>query len=75
MQDKSSPAAETVSPEPQKIRISSAVVLSPAIMSALEDLVTQIAIGPEEVLTRVTSVENIADSQAVDADFYLKAQK
>jgi preprotein translocase subunit SecE len=47
--------------EPQRISISSSVTLTPDIIAALETLVTQIAIGPDEVLQNVRS---IADTQA-----------
>lgn len=69
------PAQETIVSEPQQIRISSAVALTPVVMSALEDLVKQIAIWPEEVLTRVTTVDNVAAAQSIDSDFYLDAQQ
>lgn len=46
--------------EPQRISISSSVVLTPEIIAALETLITQITIGPDEVLQNVRS---IADAQ------------
>lgn len=60
--------------EPQRISIASSVVLTPEIIAALETLVTQIAIGPDEVLQNVRSIgdaqaETVFASDAQSGDF------
>lgn len=71
--DTSVPTPDATVSEPQQIRISSSVVLTPVVMSALEDLVKQIAIWPEEVLTRVTALDNVPAAQSWDSRFYANA--
>lgn len=60
--------------EPQRISISSSVTLTPDIIAALETLVTQIAIGPDEVLQNVRSIsdaqtETVFSPDAQTGDF------
>jgi hypothetical protein len=57
--------------EPQKISISSSVILTPEVMSTLESLVTQIAIAPEEVLLDVRKIEDVALAQSESPDFFV----
>lgn len=68
------PADNSVVSEPQKISISSSVTLTPEVMSALEDLVTQIAIAPEEVLLDVRKIEDVAVAQSESPDFFRDVQ-
>jgi hypothetical protein len=72
MMDDSSPAP--VVSEPQKISISSSVALTPEVMSALESLVTQTAIAPEEVLLSVRKIEDVTAAQTESPDFFLNVQ-
>jgi len=72
MVDDSSPAP--VVSEPQKISISSSVALTPEVMSALESLVTQTAIAPEEVLLSVRKIEDVTAAQTESPDFFLNVQ-
>lgn len=54
--------------EPQRISIASSVVLTPDIIAALETLVTQIAIGPDEVLQNVRAISDEQPDPAFAAD-------
>lgn len=54
--------------EPQRISISSAVILTPEIITALENLVTKIAIGPDEVLQKVRSINDAQTETAFPLD-------
>lgn len=69
-----SPALDAGITEPQEIRISSSVVLTPEIMSALTDLAQQISIWPEEVLTDVRKIEDVAVAQAEDPNFFMNTR-
>lgn len=69
-----SPSTTSIVSEPQKISISSSVTLTPEVMSALEDLVTQIAIAPEEVLLDVRKIEDVAVAQSESPDFFRDVQ-
>ncbi len=72
MIDESVPAP--VVSEPQKISISSSVILTPEVMSVLESLVTQTAIAPDEVLLSVRKIEDVAAAQTESPDFFLNVQ-
>lgn len=79
MEPPAPPLPPTVS-EPQRISIASSVVLTPEIIAALETLVTQIAIGPDEVLQNVRSISDAQtetvfspDAQAGDFVFEFKS--
>lgn len=68
------PTLDPVVSEPQKINISSSVALTPEVMSALESLVSQTAIAPEEVLLDVRKIEDVALAQSESPDFFLNVQ-
>ena len=68
------PAPAPVVSEPQKINISSSVALTPEVMSALESLVSQTAIAPEEVLLDVRKIEDVALAQSESPDFFRDVQ-
>lgn len=68
------PTPDPVVSEPQKINISSSVILTPEVMSALESLVSQIAIAPEEVLLDVRKIEDVALAQSESPDFFRNVQ-
>lgn len=79
MEPPAPPAAPDVT-EPQRISISSSVTLTPEIVAALEHLVTQIAIGPDEVLQNVRSITDgqpdaafASDAQSGDMVFEFKS--
>lgn len=79
MEPPAPPAAPDIT-EPQRISVSSAVTLTPDIVAALEYLVTQIAIGPDEVLQNVRSVSDAlsetvfaSDAQSGDMVFEFKS--
>jgi|GEM_PF-1196534 len=60
--------------QPQRIRVSSSVLLSPDVITALETIVTQITIGPDEVLQNVRSIgdaqtETVFSPDAQTGDF------
>lgn len=74
MMEPPAPPLVPVVTEPQRISISSSVTLTPDIIAALETLVTQIAIGPDEVLQNVRSItdtqtETVFASDAQSGDF------
>ncbi len=68
------PSLTPVVSEPQQIKISSSVILTPEIMSALEDLVAQIAIAPDEVLLDVSVINDVDSVKTESPDFFLNAQ-
>ncbi len=68
------PVPAPVVSEPQKISISSSVILTPEVMSVLESLVTQTAIAPDEVLLSVRKIEDVAAAQTESPDFFLNVQ-
>jgi len=68
------PIALPVESSPQNIRISSAVSLTPDVVSALENIVTQIAIGPEEVLENVRVIDDVVSAKSESPDFFANAQ-
>jgi len=79
MEPPAPPAAPDIT-EPQRISVSSSVTLTPEVVSALEHLVTQIAIGPDEVLQNVRSITDAqadtmfsSDAQAGDFVFEFKS--
>jgi hypothetical protein len=65
--------------EPQRVSISSSVVLTPDVVAALEYLITQITIGSYELLQKVEQISNPSDSifsvdaQSGDYIFYFKS--
>ncbi len=80
MMEPPAPPAPADVTEPQRISISSSVTLTPEIVAALEHLVTQIAIGPDEVLQNVRSITDAqvdtafaADAQSGDLVFEFKS--
>jgi hypothetical protein len=68
------PAPPTpVANEPQRINISSSVELTPEVISALEYIVTQITVGPGEVLQKVRTISD-ASSARGESDFFTEVQ-
>lgn len=68
------PAPPTpVANEPQRINISSSVELTPDVIAALEYIVTQITVGPGEVLQKVRTISD-ASSARGESDFFVDVQ-
>jgi len=79
MMEPPAPPISALPSEPQRVSISSSVVLTPDVVTALEYLVTQITIGSDEVLQKVEQITNPNDSlfsanaQSGDYVFYFKS--
>lgn len=73
MMEPPAPPVWSVTSEPQRISISSSVTLTPEVIAALEYIVTQITIGPDEVLQNVRIISDVTDAKS-ESDFFADVQ-
>lgn len=70
MADKPAPSVSPIVKQPQRMNISSAVVLTPEVIDALENIVNQITIGPDDVLQSVEKISDVAATKTETRDFF-----
>ncbi len=70
MVEKQTPALSPIVKQPQRMNISSAVQLTPEVIDALENIVNQITIGPDDVLQSVEKIRDVAAAKTETRDYF-----
>lgn len=70
MVERQTPAVSPIVKQPQRMNISSAVQLTPEVVDALENIVNQITIGPDDVLQSVEKISDIDVAKTETRGFF-----
>lgn len=68
------PAASVSEPAPRRVSVSSAVLLTPEVVSSLEAIVAQVTIPTDDVLEKVIRISDVTTAQTESPTFFSSVQ-